>query len=492
MSVANVTFYDRVEDALKDKKLHAALELATTRFVALRAKSFDSLPEADALRDHARRIRAHTLANLDRYLEQFAAAVEATGGHVYWAETPQEANHYVVELARTRGVKSVVKSKSMVSEELEINHELEAAGVRVVETDLGEYIIQLAEEKPSHIIAPVIHKSRQQVADLFREKLNATDADLADVPSMTALARRLLRADFLRADMGISGVNFGVAETGSICLVTNEGNGRLTTTTPRIHVAMMGMERLVPSIEDLGVMLQLLARSATGQKLSVYSNIVTGPRRRDAEAERPGAREGISSEISNPKSDEPDGPDELHVVILDNGRSKILGSELAEILYCIRCGACLNICPVYQQIGGHAYGSVYPGPVGAVLTPGLYGVEDWSDLPHASSLCGACREVCPIRIDIPRMLLKLRADGVKVGKTPTWLKLGLRLYSFAVVRPGLYRLGGRLSQIGSRLLARNGWIGQLPGPLSAWTDYRDFPAFAPKTFSQRWREKIRN
>jgi L-lactate dehydrogenase complex protein LldF len=289
MSVANVTFYDRVEDALKDKKLHAALELATTRFVALRAKSFDSLPEADALRDHARRIRAHTLANLDRYLEQFAAAVEATGGHVYWAETPQEANHYVVELARTRGVKSVVKSKSMVSEELEINHELEAAGVRVVETDLGEYIIQLAEEKPSHIIAPVIHKSRQQVADLFREELNATDADLADVPSMTALARRLLRADFLRADMGISGVNFGVAETGRICLVTNEGNGRLTTTTPRIHVAMMGMERLVPSIEDLGVMLQLLARSATGQKLSVYSNIVTGPRRRDAEAERPGA-----------------------------------------------------------------------------------------------------------------------------------------------------------------------------------------------------------
>lgn len=497
---ANISFYERVEDALKDKKLHAALELATTRFVTLRRNAFTSLPEADALRDHARRIRAHTLANLDRYLAQFAEAVEAKGGHICWAETPEEANRYVVELARSRGVKAVVKSKSMISEELEINHELEAAGVRVVETDLGEYIIQLAHEKPSHIIAPVIHKSRQQVADLFREKLKATDSDLADVPSMTALARRLLRANFLQADMGISGVNFGIAETGSICLVTNEGNGRLTTTTPRIHVAMMGMERLVPTLEDLGVMLQLLARSATGQKLSVYSNIITGPRRaeeqRTASAERQagGTEEAASSanrqsSIVNRKSAEPDGPDELHIIILDNGRSKILGSELAEILYCIRCGACLNICPVYQQIGGHAYGSVYPGPVGAVLTPGLFGLEPWSELPHASSLCGACREVCPVRIDIPRMLLKLRDDSVKAGKAPVWLKLGLRLYRFAVVRPWLYRLGGQMSQVGMKVIARNGWIKRLPGPLSAWTDSRDFPAFAPKSFSQRWREE---
>ena len=480
MTASNVTFYERVEDALKDKQLHAALDLATTRFVALRAKGLTSLPEAEALRDHARRIRAHTLTQLDRYLAQFADAVECNGGHICWAETPEEANRYVVELAKARGVKSVVKSKSMISEELEINHELEAAGVRVVETDLGEYIIQLAHEKPSHIIAPFIHKSRQQIADLFREKLNATEADLADIPHMTALARRLLRADFLQAEMGISGVNFGVAETGSICLVTNEGNGRLTTTIPRIHVAMMGMERLVPTIEDLGVMLQLLARSATGQKLSVYSNIITGPRRGSEEA-------GI---VQNPKSEgEPDGPDELHIVILDNGRSKILGSELAEILYCIRCGACLNICPVYQQIGGHAYGSVYPGPVGAVLAPGLFGVEQWSELPHASSLCGACREVCPVRIDIPRMLLKLRDDGAKAGPTPAWLKLGLRLYSFAAVRPGLYRLGGHLNRLGAKLLAKNGWISRLPGPLAAWTDYRDFPAFAPKSFSQRWREE---
>jgi L-lactate dehydrogenase complex protein LldF len=385
----------------------------------------------------------------------------------------------------------------MISEELELNHELEAAGVRVVETDLGEYIIQLAHERPSHIIAPVIHKSREQIAQLFREKINATEADLADVPSMTALARRMLRADFLQAEMGISGVNFGVAESGSICLVTNEGNGRLTTTVPRIHVAMMGMERLVPTLEDLGVMLQLLARSATGQKLSVYSNIVTGPRRRNeptslriSESPIPNLHSITDTENAAYHTQaEPDGPDELHVVILDNGRSKILGSELAEILYCIRCGACLNICPVYQQIGGHAYGSVYPGPVGAVLTPGLYGLAPWSDLPHASSLCGACREVCPIRIDIPRMLLKLRDQGVQAGKSPLWLKVGMKLYRYGVVHPGLYRWGGQMSRWATGWLAKQGWISRLPGPLAAWTDHRDFPAFAPKSFSQRWRER---
>ncbi len=495
MTAANVTFYERVEDALEDKKLRAAVNLATTRFVGNRARGMASLPEVEALRDHARRIRAHTLANLDRYLAQFAENVERLGGHICWAATPEEANRYVVELAQARGVKSVVKSKSMISEELELNHELEAAGVRVVETDLGEYIIQLAHEKPSHIIAPVIHKSRQQIADLFREKIGASEADLADVPSMTALARRLLRADFLQADMGISGVNFGVAESGSICLVTNEGNGRLTTTVPRIHVAMMGMERLVPTLEDLGVMLQLLARSATGQKLSVYSNIITGPRWRGEEAKSGGgesANRRISeSPISNLQS-EPDGPDELHIVILDHGRSQILGSELAEILYCIRCGACLNICPVYQQIGGHAYGSVYPGPVGAVLTPGLYGIGPWNELPHASSLCGACREVCPVRIDIPRMLLKLRNEVTQAGHAPTWLKIGMKLYRFGVVHPWLYRFGGQMSCWATRLLAKNGWISQLPGPVAAWTDYRDFPAFAPKSFSQRWKEERGN
>jgi L-lactate dehydrogenase complex protein LldF len=434
-----------------------------------------SLAQSEALRDHARRIRAHTMANLDRYLAQFADSVERAGGRVHWAETAEAANRCVTRLAEAHGVELVVKSKSMVSEELELNHALEQLGIRVAETDLGEYIIQLAEEKPSHIIAPVIHKTRGEVADLFRAKLKATPEDLADVANMTALARRTLRHDFLKADMGITGVNFGVADTGSICLVTNEGNGRLCTAAPRIHVALMGMERLVPTLADLGVMLQLLARSATGQKLSVYTNILAGPRRNQGHNEQAGS--------------EPDGPDEFHLVIIDNGRSNILGSELAEILYCIRCGACLNACPVYQQIGGHAYGSVYPGPIGSVVTPGLYGLDPWSDLPHASSLCGACREVCPIRINIPHMLLKLRDEGAQRGQSPYWLKLGLSLYRFAALRPSLFRLGGRLGSWATRLMGQDGWVGKLPGPLSAWTNQRDFPALARKSFSQRWREE---
>ena len=472
MAVSNMTFYERVEEALHDRQLQTALDISTTRFTTGRKNALAALPEAEALRDHARRIRAHTIAHLDRYLAQFADAVEQAGGQVHWAETAAEANHIVANLALSRNVKNVVKSKSMVSEELHLNQTLEAHGMRVVETDLGEYIAQLAEEKPSHIIAPVIHKTREDVANLFRRKLQATDEDLTDAPHMTALARRVLRNEFLQADMGVSGCNFAVAETGSICLVTNEGNGRLTTTTPRLHVALMGMERLVPTMEDLGVMLQILARSATGQKTSVYTNIITGPRRTAA---------------GQPV--EPDGPDELHVVIIDNGRSQILGSELAEILYCIRCGACLNACPVYQQIGGHAYNSVYQGPVGSVVTPGLYGLDPWHELPQASTLCGACREVCPVRINIPRMLLKLRSEAVEAGLNPGWLKWSLGLYRQAVVRPSKYHFGSQLTSWISQKVADNGWIKNLPGPLSGWTDHRDFPALAKKSFSQRWREE---
>jgi L-lactate dehydrogenase complex protein LldF len=467
MMAANVTFYERVEDALEDNQLHEALAFATGRFVDGRVRLMSALPEAELLRDHARRIRAHTLANLDHYLAQFAEMVERQGGQIHWAATAEEATRTVVNLAQARGVKTVVKSKSMVSEELEINEALQNIGVRAVETDLGEFIVQLAGEKPSHIIAPAIHKSRRDVARLFQKKLKATEAEVADVPQMYALARRTLRQDFLQAGMGISGANFGVAETGSICLVTNEGNGRLTTTLPPIHVVLMGIERLLPTTEDLGVLLQILARSATGQKMSVYTTILAGPR-----------REGEDS-----------GPAELHVVLVDNGRTKILGSELAEILYCIRCGACLNACPVYREIGGHAYGSVYPGPVGSVVTPGLYGVVPWSELPHASSLCGACREACPVRIDIPRMLLKLRDEGIRANKAPLWLKYGIKFYRLAVLHPTLFHLGGWLGSWATGLMGKDGWVKKLPGPLSAWTDSRDFPALAPKSFSQRWREE---
>lgn len=469
MSQTTITFYERVEDALKNPHLRTTLHLATGRFVAGRAGQMAALPHGEALRDHARRIRAHTLAHLDRYLARFTAAVEQHGGQVYHANTAHEATRYVVELARKRGVQSIVKSKSMVSEEVGLNHALEAAGMRVLETDLGEFIIQLAGETPSHIITPATHKSRQDVAALFRQKLQATNDDLVDPASMTALARRTLRQEFIRAGMGISGANFGVAQTGSICIVTNEGNGRLTTSLPGIHVVIMGIERLVPTPADLAVMLQLLARHATGQKLSVYTNIITGPRR----------------------PLEPDGPNELHVVLVNNGRAGLLGSELAEILYCIRCGACLNVCPVYNQIGGHAYGSVYPGPVGSVVTPGLFGIKPWSDLPHASSLCGACRDACPVRIDLPGLLLKLRHRGYQAGRSPLWLKLGMRLYRLAAVHPPLFRWGSLMARWATRLLGREGWIKKLPGPLAAWTDYRDFPALAPQSFSRRWHQEAR-
>ncbi len=459
----NVSFYDRIEDAIAHPDRHRPVGVGAMRFAAKRLAAAAAYPEFEAMWDRARRIRAHTLCRLDHYLGQFANQVEKNGGHVFFAADAAEANRYVTDLARKRGVKKAIKSKSMVTEEIELNHALEAAGVEPIESDLGEFIIQLAREKPSHIIAPVMHKTRQQVGELFAEKLGIPYSD--DPEELNRVARSRLRTEFLTADMGITGCNFAVAESGSVALVTNEGNARLTTTTPRIHIVLMGMERIVPTFADLGVMFQILARSATGQKLSVYSTIVSGPRR----------------------AGEADGPEEFHVVILDNGRSSTLGGELAEILYCIRCGACLNSCPVYQAIGGHAYGSVYPGPVGKVVTPALMGFGPWADLPHASTLCGACREVCPVRIDIPHLLLKLREQGHEVGRTPAWLRVGLGIYRAAAERPWFFRLGLKANQVATRFLAgRDGWIDRLPPPLTGWTDHRAFPALARESFRTWW------
>lgn len=439
----------------------AAVQSGARRFQTHREQAVAEYASMDAMRDRARAIRLHTLNNLDRYLREFAAAVESHGGHVFFAADATEANEYITRLASDRGVHRIVKSKSMLTEEIHLNEALERHEFEVIETDLGELIVQLSGDRPSHIIAPVLHKTRFEVGELFRDRMDVPYTD--DPEELNAIARQYLRHRFLTADMGISGVNVAVASTGSICLVTNEGNGRLSTTAPRIHVAVMGMERIVPSVGDLGVILEVLARSATGQKLSSYTNILTGPR-------RPG---------------EPDGPDELHVVVVDNGRTNVLAGSTSEILACIRCGACLNACPVYKVVGGHAYGTTYQGPVGAALTPSLFDLDEWADLPYASTLCGACLEVCPVRIDIPRLLLEQRRRAVEAKVGPMWMKRPLRFYASAATHPRRFRLFLALGGFFGRFI-RSGWIRTLPWRGAAWTDSRDLRA-PEKSFHARRR-----
>jgi len=476
MTEAALAFHRRIDSALADARLRQALALTTGRLAGGRAGAFGALPDAEACRDEARRARAAAVARLDSHLDQFARAAEARGCTIHWAETAADARRIITGIARERGIRLAVKSKSMATEEIELNEALEHAGVRVVETDLGEFVVQLGGDRPSHIITPIIHRSRRDVAALFQEKLGATPADVADIPAMTALARRVLRAEFLQAGMGISGVNLAVAETGSLCVVTNEGNGRLTTTLPRVHVALLGLERIVPTAADLAAVLTVLARSATGQASSVYTNVMTGPRRRSGGPDGPG-------------TGEPDGPEELHLVILDNGRSRLLGTPLAEILYCVRCGACLNVCPVYRLVGGHAYGGVYPGPVGSVVMPGLHGVEEWSELAHASSLCGACRDVCPVKIDLPHLLLAVRREAAGGRLAPLWVRAAMPIYAAVATRPRLYRWAGRAAARLARAVQHEGWITRLPGPLGAWTASRDFPAPAARSFVEEHRAR---
>jgi L-lactate dehydrogenase complex protein LldF len=357
-----------------------------------------------------------------------------------------------------------VKSKSMATEEIDLNEALEAAGVKPVETDLGEYIIQLAHEKPSHIIAPAIHKTKGQVADLFSKELGGRFE--ADPEVLTAVARKELRQKFLEADMGITGANFAVAETGTIVLVTNEGNGRMVTSLPRIHVAVMGMEKVIPTMTDLMIFLSILARSATGQKLSSYTTLVRGPR-------QPG---------------EVEGPEELHLILMDNGRMRQVAGTLREALYCLRCGACLNVCPVYRQIGGHAYGYTYPGPIGILLTAMLEGTGAVKDLAHASSLCGACKDVCPVRIDIPRMLVELREHVDREKIAPWGERMLFGLARRAMASSALFRLGARLGRLAQRPFVRNGRLQGLPFFFGQWTRTRDLPPVAARTFSERWKD----
>lgn len=457
-----VTFLSRAE-ALIGSHEAQAVEAGIRNFLVRREQAFDEFEIGNEIRDRTRAIRLHALANLDRLLAHFANRVEEAGGHVHWAADAAEARQIAADLLGAAGARLVVKSKSMVSEEIEINGHLEADGFEVVETDLGEFIVQLAGDTPSHIIAPVMHMTAQDVGRLFTDKLNVPYTD--DPFELNRIARSHLREIFLRADAGISGVNLAVAESGSLVLVTNEGNGRYTTTAPRLHVALMGMERIVSRWEDAAVVLETLARSATGQHLSVYTNVITGPRR----------------------DEDPDGPDEVHVIVIDNGRSEILGSDTAEILACIRCGACLNACPVFRTAGGHAYGTVYSGPVGSIVTPGLHGMEPWWELPYASTLCGACEEVCPVRIQIPRMLLSLRQRAAREGRLPGWLERGMARYSKTASNPESWSRAKKWASRLSAPISSAGWIQRLPGPGRGWTQSRDLRRPATESFNEWWR-----
>jgi L-lactate dehydrogenase complex protein LldF len=447
-------FREIARGKLGDARIQTALDESTDRLRTHREAAWAGLPGVEELRQRAHEIRMAVIDDLDGHVARFTAALEARGGHVYFARTAAEASEYVAEVCSRRGAKLAAKSKSMASEEIALNDALERIGVKVVETDLGEYILQLAGEHPVHIVAPAIEKTAGQVAEL----LSAVGGKRVppELEALTNAARTQLRETFLQAEVGITGANFGVSETGSICLVTNEGNARLVSSLPPVHVAIMGMERLVPTTADLAVLLKLLARSGTGQKITVYTTLLTGPR-------RPG---------------ETDGPEEQHVVILDNGRTNLLRGRYREMLACIRCGACLNVCPVYRKTGGAAYSDVYSGPMGAVLLPLLVGLEQAPSLPHASSLCGACTDACPVKIPLHELLLDLRRDLVAERVAPWWERLGFTLWSFAWSRPWGYRLSTALARLGQPAAG-------LLGPGRTWSRGRALPRFGRRYRDRR-------
>lgn len=455
---------DRTAVAVADPVLRANIGAATDRFGAKRSHALDQVHEPDALRRAARGVRSQILADWAGTLETLADNVLANGGQVCWAPTGVDANAYIADVARRTGARTVVKSKSMVTEETGLNEALAAVGCEPIETDLGEWIIQLAGEHPSHIIAPAVHKNRHQVADTFETSAGMADR-VTEPTELVAFARAALRRRFLAADLGITGANFGVAETGSVVLVTNEGNARMVTSQPRVHIAVMGAERVTQTWEQADLLLGLLAKSASGQPLSSYTTIVSGPR-----------GEG-----------ETDGPDEFHLVILDNGRSALAGTEFAEMLNCIRCGSCLNVCPVYRQTGGHAYGWVYSGPMGAVLTPLLEaggGAVDphAAEVANASTLCGACMDACPVEIPLQDLLLALRRR--KASEASRTERAMWSAWAAAWSRPAAYRASGVAAVRGRRLAPL---LDRLPGARS-WTDGRSMPALPDRTFSQRWRD----
>jgi L-lactate dehydrogenase complex protein LldF len=480
------SFSREIRRAIANPILQSALDANSERRLAGRHTALSSLPDYLTLRQRAHDVRADVIANLDHYQKRFMHRLEANGMIVHRAADSNQAVQIVLDIARQHAACLIAKSKTMVSEEIELNHALQASGIQAIETDLGEYIVQLRGEAPSHIITPAVHLRREEVGLTFQEKLNTPYT--TDIPTLTQTARRVLRQVFLDADIGLSGVNFGVVETGTLCILTNEGNGRMVTTLPPVHIALMGIERMVPSMDDLVLMLSLLPRSATGQKITVYTNLIHSPR----------------------QFEDPDGPNERHLVLIDNGRSAMRTSPLSEALLCIRCGACLNACPVYREIGGHAYvdthgkSSTYPGPIGSVISPGLFGQLEFSHLARASTLCGACKDACPVDIDLPSLLLRVRAGLVNQvpgtsnsandqPNAPALLALGLRLFSWFAVAPRRYalaqRVAGTFARLASRIIGSKNVAGKVYLHLPAFTGWgysKDFPQPTSRTFHQRW------
>ena len=462
MQIQSMHFKARAGQKLADLRLQQNLKKLSTKFVTGRASAIAELDDFEATRDAAAERRMRAIENLDVWLSTFEKEATRRGATVLYAETAEDASRLVVEIARKHEVKKVIKSKSMVSEEMALNSALEAAGITPIETDLGEYILQINDnEPPSHIIAPVIHKDKEEIAELFA-RVHKKPL-LTDIPEMTREAREVLRAHFLSADMGVTGGNFIIAESGSVAVVTNEGNeGMCTVMPPKVHVVVTGIEKVLPTLSDLATIMRLLPRSATGQSISNYFSLLTGPR---AQGEQ-------------------DGPEHMYFVLVDAGRTSLVGTEFEEMLRCIRCGACMNHCPVYQKIGGHSYGWVYPGPMGSVLTPSYVGVENAMDLPQASTLCGECHVVCPVKIPLPDLLRKLREKQFKKGLRPVFEYVAFGVWAFVAKRPKLYRIA---TQIAARLMRamgnEKGLIATLP-LATGWTEHRDMPVPAGKTFRE--------
>ncbi len=468
MDVTAHAFKSNAKAALADAQLQRALSGLPTGLVAQRAAARAKLPEFEELRDIGRDIKNHTLEHLDLYLEAWERKATEAGAKVHWAPTGADARAIILDICKQAGARTVCKGKSMISEEVGLNAHLEAAGMEVVETDLGEYLIQIRKETPSHIIAPAIHLTQDQVEADFRRLHTHLPKNrvLTEAPQLVDEARQILRQKFVSSDVGITGANFLVAETGSSIIVTNEGNGDLTQSLSKVHIVIASIDKVVPTLEDVSTLIRLLARSATGQEISTYTTLSTGPR-------RPG---------------DPDGPQEYHVVVLDNGRSALLGTKLQEVLRCIRCGACMNHCPVYGAVGGHAYGFVYPGPIGSVINPALIGLKEAGPLPNASTFCGRCEAVCPMKIPLPGLMREWREREFSEGGG-TWLaRHGLKAWAYLAKRPKLYARTMRLAVAGLRVFGwRKGSIRHLP-LVGGWTRHRDMPAPQGRTFQQLWAE----